>query len=378
MNDIHSAKTVNFIIGHKTEIYIPDQTPTGERRVYDPDFWNEVRKLAEPNFIDLYKPFSFKIPFIQSLTNIFYHLNNILNVKKKLNKSATLTHIFFEEEAVLLKFIKLQKSAVTCLDIIPVSFPRDISLHYKWFYKFCVKGLKKASLILAISEHTKKDLIKHLKIDPSRIQVAYLGINKIFRQQQIPPEIYKKFGLSSGIKYLMTVGGLHIKRKNVKFIIEALPEILKRNPELELIICGYKTDDSNIPLLKFIESNNLKDKIHLLERVSDEDLCYLYNLAHIFVFPSLYEGFGLPIVEAMACGTPVISAHNSSLPEAGGKAAIYYPTDSKKELINAIIDLDSDQKKYKKCAEIGLKHSAKFTWKNYAKSVITAYKKFNE
>lgn len=357
-----------------------DGVPTGERRLYDEELWQLLKQKVEPNFIDLYKPFDLKIPFTQSLTNIAYHFNNARTVKKAVKKMAdpnAISHIFFEEEAALLRLINLKKTVVTCLDIIPISFPQDISWHYRQFYKICIQGLKKADKILTVSNHTKKDLIKFLGIPESKISTAYWGINKIFKPTKIPEHFYKKYNLHPDKKYLLSVGGLHIARKNLATLIKIMPLILKECPDLELIIAGYNKEKSSTHLKDFIAKENLENKIHLLEKIPDQDLCYLYNTAEIFIFPSLYEGFGLPPVEAMACGTPVIASNNSSLPEAVGEAGILINPLSADEIIKAIKQIHTNKNLQNELREKGFKQRNKFSWSNYAENLHNTYIEMN-
>jgi glycosyltransferase involved in cell wall biosynthesis len=367
---------VNFIIGHKSEIYIADQTPTGERRIYDNDFWEIMNRQIDPNFIHLYKPFALNLPFTQSLTNIAYHFNNARTVKKLADPNA-ISHIFFEEESALLRLLHLKKAVVTCLDIIPIAFPQDISWHYRTFYKSCVKGLKKADKILTVSEHTKKDLVKYLNIPPHKITTAYWGINKIFKPQKPDADFFKKYNFNPHKKYLLGVGGLHIARKNMRLLIEILPKLLREFPDLELIIAGYNKDSSPAALQKFIAKENLQTKIHLLTKVPDQDLCYLYNLASVFVFPSLYEGFGLPPAEAMSCGTPVVASNNSSLPEAVGDAGVLINPRNPAEIINAISRLLTDDHLRHALIEKGFAHIKKFTWQKYANDLYKTYEELS-
>ena len=379
---------VNFILSHKSEIYITDSTPNGERRLFDEEFWNALEEKVLPNFIHLYKPFNAKSGLARNVANVLYHFKNYFTVKKRADPNA-ISHIFFGEEASVLRFLPLKKSVVTCLDIIPIAFPQGLKWHYRIFYKMCVKGLKKAARILAVSENTKRDLVKYLRIEPAKIKTAYWGINKIFRPNQATAGFRKKYGLDPSKKYIVSVGALDSPRKNLGLLIKIMPRILSRIPDAELIITGYKNDTTGSPLQNFIDRENLQKRIHLLTKIPDEDLCSLYNVAAVFVFPSLYEGFGLPPVEAMACGAPVIASSNSSLPEAVGAAGILvdsvagFAADpatnpaNESEFAENIIKVLGDENLRRDMIEKGFLHAKKFTWKAYADSLYETYLELN-
>lgn len=375
----HSPKTgkikVNFVISHKSEIFMKDETPCGERRLFDEDFRKELGKNVEINEIHCYKPFKTMLPFTRTLAIIIYHFKNAFTVWKNLDHKA-ITHIFFGEESSLLRLLPIKKSVVTCLDIIPISFPKNITWYYRLFYKSCVKGLKKADRVLTVSNHTKRDLIKYLHIDPKKIKTAYWGINKIFRPMEVPATFYQKYQLDPKKKYILSVGGLDIPRKNLGALIKVFPRIVKEVPDAELIIAGYKNDQTKNPLGKYLDNStgsNITSKIHLLEKLPDPDLCYLYNLANVFVFPTLYEGFGLPPVEAMACGTPVIASDNSSLPEAVGNAGILVDPNNARQLSTEIVRVMTDKKLHETLREKGFIHAKKFTWRQYAQDLVSTY-----
>ena len=375
MNE-HKKIKVNYLIGHKTEIYMDNKVPCGERRFYNSQFWNSLEESAIPNYIHLYKPFRLNIPFMQSLPNIAYHFNNAITAKKNIDKTA-ISHIFFEEESSILRLIPVSKSVVTVLDIIPIAFSQDNNNYYRFFYQNCVAGLKKATRVLTISEHTKKDLVKYLDIPPEIIKTTYLGLSDNFKIKDVPHHIYSKYKLNPKKLYLMGASGLGIPRKNLEIIIDTLPQIRKTIPNMEVIITGYKANNKN-NIKEYISKLKLENVVHLLEKVPDEDLVLLYNLADIFIYPSLYEGFGLPIIEAMACGTPVIAGNNSSLPEAAGNAGIFIDPRNKDELCANVIKITRNKGIQKHMIEKGLHHVKKFTWQECARKVLETYYELND
>lgn len=391
---------VNFIIGRKLEIYMKGGSiPTGEGRIYDPAFWEEIESKVSSHKINLHNPFHLNFPLFLLINKIAYHFNNVRTVNREADPDA-ISHIFFEEESALLRLVKLKKTVVTCLDIIPISFPtsltwpnderswfrklrgRFLTWGYSRFYRTCIKGLKKADRILAESENTKRDLVKCLGIPAEKIKVAYFGINNVFKPVQVPEAFFQKYGLDQNKRYLLGVGGLHIPRKNSLLLIKLLPALLKQFPDLHLVITGYKFNSQVKGFYRLFNSlmknPDVSRHVTLIENVPDEDLCHLYNLAEIFVYPSLYEGLGLPPIEAMACGTPVIVGNNSSLPEAVGNAGILVDSSSEGELTEAIARLLNDKNLQKELSEKGLRQAKSFSWKSYAQVLLETYHELND
>ena len=164
----------------------------------------------------------------------------------------------------------------------------------------------------------------------------------------------------------------------MEILIQILPALLKKHPDLKLIISGYNKTDASLPFFEMIKQNSLENKVILLSNISDEDLCSLYNLASVLVYPSLYEGFGLPPVEAMACGAPVVAGNNSSLPEAVGDAGILLDPQNQQELIYNIDRVLTDEKFKNHFITKGFSHIKKFSWQNYADQLYQTYLELNE
>jgi glycosyltransferase involved in cell wall biosynthesis len=266
-----------------------------------------------------------------------------------------------------------KKSAISVLDVSYLRFPelfkpKDLSQLTKWT-KYSVK---KAKAIFTISKSSKDDIIKTYGIADNRVVVTYPGIRTLDRKNKTlsMDEFKEKYGLKEN--YLLFVGTLQ-PRKNIVRLIEAF-SMLK--DEIQLIIIGKKgwlyEEILNAPK-KF----NAEDRIRFLDFVPDEDLSLFYKNALCFVLPSLYEGFGLPILEAMNCGCPVIAGNISSLPEAGGDAALYVDplsvADIKKKLEIIIGDKDLREKLIKK----GHEQVKKFSWEKTAGETLKELESLN-
>ena len=228
-------------------------------------------------------------------------------------------------------------SVVTVLDLIPLKFP-DLycasrsNLRFRLARYLENRAITSARGILAISENTKRDLQEILGVAAENVFVTPLGVNERFLlgQECMGDENYKskmraQFGIPRELAVLLYVGGID-PRKNVPFLIEVFSELVRIWPRREkpiLLLCGdNKGDEHYAALSRQIDELGLSQFVRELGFVEDEKLPSLYGAADCFVFPSLYEGFGLPVLEAMACGVPVVCGNNSSMPEVVGDCGV--------------------------------------------------------
>jgi glycosyltransferase involved in cell wall biosynthesis len=239
--------------------------------------------------------------------------------------------------------------------------------------EFCktnmIRAINSDCRFIAVSENTKKDMVELYSINPERIFVSYNGVDpgefKPLPQEQLRG-VLGKYDLPE--RFFLSIGSLE-PRKNLKTIIEAMK--LYEGPE-KLVVAGaagWKYSE----LYEAIENN--REQIALIGYVPQEELPYLYNAALGTVYPSLYEGFGLPIVESMACGTPVITSSNSSIPEVAGDACILLenPTDPA-ATAGAMAELAGDEQLRKRLSDAGMKRAARFTPAGTAAAVVGIYR----
>lgn len=216
------------------------------------------------------------------------------------------------------------KMVVTIHDLTHLVLPEFLPNKFAYLYaKFMIwVALKKASKVLTVSENTKKDILKMFKVNPDKIEVIYNGVGEEFiqKEKEEVTYLYKKINIPENKKIIMYVGNLK-PHKNLERLLEAYSKI-DNIDETSLVLVGKAF--SNYGALSEKEKTlKIENKVVHTGIVSQEELVDLYNLADLFVFPSLYEGFGLPILESLACGTPVISSNTSSMPEVGGDLVTY-------------------------------------------------------
>ena len=257
----------------------------------------------------------------------------------------------------------------------PEFFTRKTCL---WHYYFVNprRIAQKSERIIAVSESTKKDLKEIYKINSGKIGVVYHGVSGDFRiiDRNDPKllEAQKKYKLP--YKFILYLGNIE-PRKNITSVIKAYKNLLRNNPKLEkykLVLAG------NInPLCRDIMDKK-KENIAICGYIKREDRPYIFNLASLFVYPSHFEGFGLPVLETMACGTPVIASNNSSLSEVVGNTAILVSPHRPDEIAEAMEAILTDEKLRSKLKEKGLKQAQKFNWKKCAASTLKIIEEIHE
>jgi len=210
--------------------------------------------------------------------------------------------------------LKKPKKILTVYDLTPLLYPnthkKSKVLMHKYLFPLI---LNKSNKIISISHHTKNDIIKHFKISENKIKVIHLAANENYKPLDEKEIINIKQKYNLNYSFILYVGTLE-PRKNIPTLLKALYKLKKQGIKHKLVITGKKGWKYK-SIFETIEKLNLQEDVIFTGYVPDEDLPALYNAADLFVYPSLYEGFGLPPLEAMQCGTPVITSNTSSLPE---------------------------------------------------------------
>jgi glycosyltransferase involved in cell wall biosynthesis len=300
------------------------------------------------------------------------------------NKGLDLAHFFSHGDAPAWGGLP---TVVTVLDLIPLIFPSLYSagksnLRFKFARFLENQAARSAKGILAISEATKRDLVKILNVNPDKIFVTPLAVTQDFAlkagELEQKKEFRSYFKFNSEQPLLLYVGGIDA-RKNITFLIEVLGELVKayswQLPPKLLLAGSIKNDDKYPRLKEKIKELKLQDHVQELGFVSDQDLLKLYVASDVFIFPSLYEGFGLPVLEAMNRSTPVVAANNSSIPEVVGAN---YPLCADNDLqawVKQIYSILNDSELRQKLSSIGLEQATKFSWQKTSAKTIEAYSK---
>ncbi len=263
-------------------------------------------------------------------------------------------------------FLSLSTSIPTLLvvhDIAFVHFINNDKLINRWYYQyFMPRFLKRANTILTVSEFTKQDIVRHYNIDSKKIAVCYNGCRAEFKPLSTPKVIIEaKQVYIEGVPFFLYVGAVH-PRKNVHRLIEAFDAFKKETPsEIQLIICGrfgWLTGEVKTAF----EKAAYKKDIIFTGYLADEAVVQLTAAALAFVYVSNFEGFGLPILEAMNCDVPVITANTSSMPEVAGDAALLVNPDSVAEIAAALKKVAFDDTLRLELIEKGRLQRNQFSW----------------
>ena len=264
------------------------------------------------------------------------------------------------------------KKVVTMHDLIFLRYPEYFPFIDRMSYlqKFTYAG-KKADLVLAICEQTKKDLIEFLKIDEKKIVVHYQSCDPHLyqlRDEKVIDQFKKDFNLPA--QYILNVGAFE-ERKNQLLLIEAFSRLIQKVPHhLVLIGNGKKYLDQCKNLIKKL---NIENRVHIFTNVSFQDLPIYYQGAELFCFPSHFEGFGIPIVEALFSNVPVITSLGSCFPESAGPHSIYVDSHSLNELTGSIESVLSNSEQMNQMKEKGLEFVQKFTRNQVTKELLKHY-----
>jgi glycosyltransferase involved in cell wall biosynthesis len=260
---------------------------------------------------------------------------------------------------------------LTIHDITPFRMPDFFpSWQRLYFRTLGIRSADKANRILTISENSKKDIVTQFSIPSEKITVTPLAAASEFRPLPTDKtdEIRQRYGLG---RFILTVGTIE-PRKNLIRLLEAFALLKKGGNSIKLIHAG-PFGWLNEEVKHTITTLGLQDSVRFLGRVPLDDLVGLYNMADLFVFPSLYEGFGLPVLEAMSCGCPTITSNISSLPEVAGDAAILVDPYKIDTLAAAIDEVLNDRNLSKKMRASGLERSKLFSWQRCAQETLAVY-----
>ncbi len=281
----------------------------------------------------------------------------------------------FHSSDVLHRALPGARNVTTIYDLTTLLYPE---CHTDLVREFQAKKFRfaqtQADAVIAISKSAKQDTVNQLGLDPAHIYVVYGGVDSSYRP--LPPMVVAETLSSVGLvpqEYMLNVGTIE-PRKNLVRLIQAYQQVRRKHPQLvpKLVhagITGWMYED----VLTQVHALDLEDDVIFLGRVESELLPALYNGAQLFVYPSIYEGFGLPVLEAMACGAPVITSNTSSLPEVAGNAAILIDPYDVTQIAEAMEQMLSDGDQRAALRQQGFARSAQFTWEATARKTLKVY-----
>jgi glycosyltransferase involved in cell wall biosynthesis len=290
-------------------------------------------------------------------------------------------HLTDQMLATLLLFQRFPRPVVvTVMDIIPylVQHVRELNtfrhrIDY-WFYRLAMRGLRRADALIAISDYTRQTLIEILGLAPERIHVVQPAVDHTrFRPVPVTPDFLARYGLDPDTPYLLFVGS-EDPRKNLDTLIRVVDRVRHDHPAVQLLKIGESQFvDERRRLLALSDKLEMIEHVRFLDFVRDEDLPYFYSLAKACVVPSLYEGFGLPIAEAMACGTPVVYARSGPMPEVAGGCGVEVDPRDVDSFAGRLSALLADPTERARLSEAGRERAQHFMWRRAAIETRAVY-----
>lgn len=265
------------------------------------------------------------------------------------------------------------KSVVTIHDLVFKLYPEQYAVIDRLIYdKKFNYACQQADTIIAISESTKSDIIKYYNIPEEKIEVIYQSCGRHFFQkksEEIKNTIRQRYDLPS--QFYLYVGSI-IERKNLLGIVQAMAQV-DRSKLLPLVIIGNGSKYKD-QVVEFAQKSGIL-KYLLFKKISYEDLPAVYQSAHLFIYPSYYEGFGIPVLEALLSNTPVISSNVSSLPEVAGPNSVLVSPDQIDEISHALIEVSANEALRASMKKAGIEYAKKFRGEQLASQLFLTYKK---
>ncbi len=313
---------------------------------------------------------------VQEFTNI-----------KEIKQADVVHYPWFDLFFHTLPIRKTFPTVVTIHDVIPLKFKDNYPVGIKGKINFELQkfALKNCRHILTDSKQSKLDIVNYLKIAGEKITPIYLAANEDFKIISDTELLRIKRTSNLPDEFILYVGDANWV-KNLPFLIEGFSEIIRQPGfgSLELVLVGgvflKKVEDINHPELESLKMVNriivklgLEDKIIRPGNITTEKLVGFYNLASVYVQPSLYEGFGLPVLEALSCGSPVVCSQRGSLPEVGGDAVVYVDPTNLRHFVSVMTDILENKSLQSKLSNLGLKRAAKFSWEKLAEQTKQVY-----
>ena len=278
---------------------------------------------------------------------------------------------------MVVPFASLQScaTAITIYDLTYLRFPQTLPVHFRLYYRWLIPFMvRRADHILAISEFTKSELVTLLNIPENKITVTYLA-SKISDHSLSHNEALRLLsGLGIERNFILAVGTIE-PRKNLVRLVQAFSKIVRQHQvDVDLVIVGTRGWLST-SIVSALSESEAAARIKFLGYVSDETLAALYQMATFFIYPSIYEGFGLPIIEAMSLGTPVITSNCSAMPEVAGESALLIDPFDVESIYAAMIRLIRDHDLRKDLGAKGREQAHSFSWRSTAQHTAAIYRK---
>lgn len=266
-------------------------------------------------------------------------------------------------------------NVITLHDLIPYVMPETVDrAHLDFTLKYTPYILENVSHIVTVSNYSKQDIQRYFGIDDDKITVTHLAADAIYQpmnRDKARSVIFNKYGVDK--RYILYLGGFSL-RKNIERLVRSFKRVHNESMvPLNLLILGEHSRSYPV-LSKLAEDLGIGEAVKFLNFVPTDDLPYFYNGAEVFVYPSLYEGFGLPPLESMQCGTPVVTSNVSSIPEIVGNGCVLIDPYSVEQIGDAILNLLHDPALWQKYSMLGQQKAKEYSWTETARKTLEVYK----
>lgn len=359
------------------DVYSALHSPRG-MGIYTINILKEIAKLDKETTYILYADVEDKNNVLPSQDNFIFKKLNAKNfieyeqiVLPKQCKKDNINILHSPADTSPIFLDKKIKRFITLHDVIFLKSLKEIPLPNNkkqilgriYYCLTAILNTKKAEIIFTVSNYSKEDICKTLKINKNKIVITSNGHEHFDNSKATSLEdLNTKYGIPHN--YCFCLGG-EAPSKNTRILLE----IIKEQPDLNIVIAGIRTLESSKLYNEFKNYKNIK----FVPYISQEDIVGLYNNAEFFIFPSLYEGFGIPLLEAMKCNCPVITSNRTSIPEVTGEAGIFFNPENKKSILSKIKLIHNNQNLRQEIIEKGHIQHLKYSWETASKNIIEAY-----
>lgn len=328
----------------------------------DKEYILVFKNNIHPNFIDVKTMKNVEVVILKGGNKMLF---NQVKLPWNIYKLSADVYLFLSFPSPWLLFKKNVISAIH--DIVCWDCPDTMKLSSEIYFKISFLLVSRfCSHIITVSKFSKERIIDKLGVDSKKIWLIYDGLSEAFGNNEYDKEVIKKYALPT--KYILSLSTIE-PRKNLGLLLKAYEFLWKNNEiDMDLVLAGrkgWKVD-------KIVDdlSEDVIEHIHFTGYIEDEDLPSIYHFANLFVYPSMYEGFGIPPLEAMACRTPVITSNAASLPEVCADGAVYFENNDLESLKTTIKNFLNKNKEYRdNCVKAGVRRSKKFSWKEEARKL---------
>ncbi len=272
--------------------------------------------------------------------------------------------VYHSPSSLFVPLLVPERSVLTVHDLVPFLMPEVSNAKTWWTHRLFGMTVRRVSAIISDSRHTAQDVRRLFPRMTTSISTVHLAARPEFKPSQLVREAVPD-------PYFLAVGTLE-PRKNLPRLVRAYRSALIADPELPRLVIAGKLGWKNVEFERLMAAPELQGRVHLAGYVPDEELLRLFQGATAFVYPSLYEGFGLPVLEAMACGTPVITSACSSLPEIGGEAALYVDPTDETALYSQLLKIRRPEVR-QELSRLGLEQASRFSWQEAARQTLALY-----